>query len=401
MRVAWFYGNPNETATLLGCLMVASWAFWNKSKIGFRTLLGLNLLTGVALMGTASRGGIVSTAMALFYLGATHGVPRGQRRWVTMISVIGAIALLLSLSGGRFIKAVQGDASVQNRWVIWKEAPRMMIDAPQGWENPAEAFHQYYQPIGRGENYRHLVNSHLTWLVSFSWAGRFLYLLSWSMGLILLLTQEGRVRVAGAVWLCFGLNAFFSSVAEEWTLWLIPNLMLLYALTREQSHWRKWFSTVKFFISFAFTLTILSIILLLGFSRSSAIQNQGHGIVVIQGKGEAIFLDQPQKSVLGDKWGHQLRASGQHWVVGRGGNKTICIGEGNWQGVEEGIWLNPIAIPDPAKPLPVQGVIWMGEYFQPSRQADWQRWIQAHPGWSLKIVEGARDYLPNWIHETE
>lgn len=86
----------------------------------------------------------------------------------------------------------------------------------------------WYQPIDRHERYRTLVNSHLTWLVEFGWGGRFALIWAW---LLALGFGCVRWRARGdplplAVWISFATAAFFSSVAEDWVVGVVPAVTL-------------------------------------------------------------------------------------------------------------------------------------------------------------------------------
>ena len=122
------------------------------------------------------------------------------------------------------------DRSITNRLELWKATPAMMVDAPGGWGigNSGNAFMRWYQPTQRTERYRTLVNSHLTWLVEIGWPLRFLYVFAWGAVCMLCLpTTEVRwYAVPLGIWFSFGVAAFFSSVAENVWLWIIPWLSL-------------------------------------------------------------------------------------------------------------------------------------------------------------------------------
>ena len=115
----------------------------------------------------------------------------------------------------------------------------MMVDAPGGWGigNAGMAFMQWYQPLERTEFYRTLVNSHLTWLVEFGWAGRFLYVLGWFA--VLVLCWPGHraeqkptwLALPLGLWITFAVAAWFSSVAESPWLWILPAASLACMLT--------------------------------------------------------------------------------------------------------------------------------------------------------------------------
>lgn len=404
MRLAWFYGNPNETATLIGLIMVASWAFWTKTPRSFRLILAINFILSIPLFATASRGGIVATGIALLTLALFHGVPRGQgqRRWLSGILIGGILVGLFSLSAKRFSKGIS-DASIQNRWEIWKHTPQMMVDAPQGWHNAAQAYHHYYQPLHQTQRYRHLVCSHLTWLVEFSWFERALYLGVWITGLLLFISGEGRVRVAGIVWFCFAIHASFSHVAEEWTLWLIPAILSLYATTRPDFSMSRFLNPRSMMIGLLLTSLSLGLIGGLGKHSFSRIEQIDSHVVLIHGEGDPIGLLNPQKEILGDSWGHFLRESSSSWMVSKATDRTILCGkfpQEDLSMIQSMVWLNPQGDP-PFQAPSSQGIIIRGEFFYPAQKEIWIAWVKQHPGWTFQEIAGARDYISRWREVAE
>ena len=84
----------------------------------------------------------------------------------------------------------------------------------------------WYQPLDRHERYRTLVNSHLTWLTEWGWCGRWLYITGWLsiLGLGLVRWKKRSDALPLALWVCLGIGGFFSSVAEEFVIWILPVL---------------------------------------------------------------------------------------------------------------------------------------------------------------------------------
>src|SRR5690606_38880648 len=120
------------------------------------------------------------------------------------------------------------DRSITNRLEIWKQAPRMMVDAPGGWGigNSGNAYGQWYQPLDQHELYRTLVNTHLTWLVEVVWPLRFLYVFGLFTAVVFCWKWHGRKRfsIPLGIWIAFGVAATFSLVAESPWLWILPGL---------------------------------------------------------------------------------------------------------------------------------------------------------------------------------
>lgn len=240
VRLDWGFGNPNITGSLIALMMLAAWMLaylprgWGKA--GFWIALLSNAVLGVCLVQTFSRGAAVAwLAGVVILIGyAPRPWPRGRSIAVIILS----IALLLYATNlgfsDRTLHGISGeDKSVTNRWLIYKVIPRMAWDAPEGWghERGAEAFRQWYQPVGRTETYGRLVNSHATWLVEWPWYYRLGYGLAWTAVLLLCFpTTKWRFSPPLAVWVSFGLGACFTTIAHQWQLWLVPGVSFLLLL---------------------------------------------------------------------------------------------------------------------------------------------------------------------------
>ena len=166
-RMDWGLNNPNKTAALIALLMLAIWLLPLVRRWLFWVALPTFTALGICLMHTLSRGGILAAAagfaVLLTHLRHLRPWPRGKTLAVAgavMVMLVGAVFLQAS---SRFAQSYQ-DRSVTNRLAIWKQAPRMMVDAPWGWGigNSGTAYMSWYQPLKNTEQYRTLVKpSHL------------------------------------------------------------------------------------------------------------------------------------------------------------------------------------------------------------------------------------------------
>jgi hypothetical protein len=245
-RMDWGLGNPNKTAALIGMLMVAVWwlPLWKRSC--FWLALGIFTGLGLCMTHTFSRGGLLAVIVGIVPVAVLAVRPLSLLRMLGIgMSVLAIIVFGLSIKADQ--RLVQGlkekDPSISNRLLIWKTAPRMMVDAPEGWGagNSGNAYMQWYQPVDRMEGYRTLVNSHLTWMVEFGWAMRFLYVTGWLLALLLVWPQ-GRdpvLAVSFGVLTTFGLAATFSSVGETPILWAVPLLAVLIGIL-QRVKLRRW-----------------------------------------------------------------------------------------------------------------------------------------------------------------
>ncbi len=232
-RMDWGLGNPNKTAALIAMLMLAAWWLARVWRWGFWLALALFAGLGACLIHTFSRGGLLALAAGLIPVlrAAQRPWPRGRVMGACLaVWVMIGFAVFLS-AHERYGKGVaREDRSIGNRLEIWRRAPAMMVAAPGGWGwgQSGRAYMQWFQEVDAREEYRTLVNSHLTWLVEMGWPLRFLYVACWGWVLLLCLPNRrtGERAVAFGVWLAFGVAAVFSSVAESPWLWVLPTLAL-------------------------------------------------------------------------------------------------------------------------------------------------------------------------------
>jgi hypothetical protein len=233
-RMDWGMGNPNKTAVLVAMLMIGIWSIVYFRNDFFWAVLLLFAGLSICLVHTFSRGGILAACMGFVTVIAHAPRPWPQWRTLGVLVAIGiVVATFLDLNAEqRFTQGiVTEDRSISNRIELWKSAPRMIMDAPNGWGlgNAGQAYIEWYQPLGHRETYRTLVNSHLTWLVEFGWPLRILYLLGWT-GIFAVCWPVADVRwtaVPFGIWVTFAIGAFFSSVAEAPCLWILPGISFL------------------------------------------------------------------------------------------------------------------------------------------------------------------------------
>jgi hypothetical protein len=230
-RMDWGFGNPNVTAAFIAALAVGVWGLAYLGRAGFWIALVLFAGLTICLAHTLSRGGIVAAACGL--LPVLLFAPRPWRWPRTLAIVVVGAALCTSLfvlkANDRLAQAViSEDKSVVNRLVIWERVPAMIAASPMGWGmgNAAQAYEQWFQPVDQQERYLHLVSTHLTWLVEWSWPMRCGYVLFWSG--IFLLTWPTRFQpwlaVPFGIWISFFVAGIFSHVGQDWRIWIVPLL---------------------------------------------------------------------------------------------------------------------------------------------------------------------------------
>jgi hypothetical protein len=309
-RMDWGLGNPNKTAALIAMLMLSLWSLANFRKWGFWLRLSLFTVLGIGLIHTFSRGGIIA-----LFVGAIPIIYFSNRPWpwlniggatVAIWIMVGA-AITLDAQDRYGQGVVQQDRSIDNRLDIWREAPEMMVDAPWGWGlgNSGHAYMEWYQPLDQSEQYRTLVNSHLTWLVELGWPLRFIYVLMWASVLLLCWPNEmaRELSIPFGVWIAFAISAVFSSVAESPWLWIIPIICLIATIIfrAQRSNWpaaKYW--TIPLAVSGAMILGVC----IMGSNEG---QISGSNDSVVLGRGDPDIWIIVNSKVMGQNYGHSIR----------------------------------------------------------------------------------------------
>lgn len=262
LRWGFGFDNPNKAAVLFACGLPLCWMLW---QLAWRVrpmwlrvpavLIAATLVLGdgFLLFKTYSRGGAVAAAVALAYV-ATRGWLGGKREAAAASRpyqhaggwLRGAAGVLLALAlGGLFWwtglaeRSTQplegGDASVENRLVLWRSALQMAAENPLGFGvgRSGEVYMNWYQPIDMTAGYRTMVNSYLTALVEWGWPLFALAVIAtaffWGWA------NPGRERPTGwtvasgarGVLVAFAVAGIFSTTMEEPVLWIMPGLAAL------------------------------------------------------------------------------------------------------------------------------------------------------------------------------
>lgn len=270
-QVRWSFGfdNPNKAAVLFACLLPLLWAAWacgwrirglaaRSAMLALAT--GLLLADAWLLFKTCSRGGMVAAAAAMAYLAvyrwekpAAGGFQkrvskffRSRRAWCALAVTAGVAGLAVAsgVAARAGAEKVLTDASVGNRLVLWRQGLRMIADNPFGFGTgrSGEAYMQWYQPLTMSVGYRTMVNSPLTFLVEqglplatmAAWVAWGFWLWARPVSgavpgaeLDTTSSQGGwRHLEAGlrGCLLAFAVAGVFSTVMEDWRLWLFPGV---------------------------------------------------------------------------------------------------------------------------------------------------------------------------------
>ncbi len=415
-RMDWGLGNPNKTAALIAILMVAVWSLAYLRNWLFWVSLVLFSALGICLVHTFSRGGMVAAFCGLIPLLVCLRRPLPVKRIVGVVAAVWVIigASIYLQAHERYGQGVvQEDRSISNRFVLWKAAPTMMVDAPGGWGlgESGKAYMDWYQPLDRSESYRTLVNSHLTWLVEFGWLGRFLYISGWlAVFLICLPTQGNRWLAAPlGIWIALFTGAWFSSVAESLWLWIVPAIALAWVIV-----WRiriqVWPETKLLLLPP--TLAVASLLCLALLVPHSPVTKRGNALAV--GKGVPSTWVVVDRIVLGKSFPRPLRdtlvknpqlscgivesiedlpdnVASALIVSGKLGPTKSVVIERKLKSVKSLTLVNPVFFPAEF-PIPKGATvrIAIGEFSQCASASDWSPVAKVEP------LVGIGDFVPNW-----
>jgi hypothetical protein len=373
---------------------------------------------------TLSRGGIVGVILGgLIALVWTPRPFPAVRIIGLAIVCLGLITFALLVNEqSRVIKGLSGDdLSVENRLLIWKQVPTMIHDAPNGWGvgRSGDAYMQWYQPITRGEGYRTLVNSHLTWLVEFNWWGKIAYIAAWIAAFILL-WPDLKYRwfsIPFAIWIVLAVCAASSSVAESPWLWGIP-LFGLVGVLLTRTRGMAWPSRSLWLSGACLSLALMAILFVWQREApASPVHSPREGIVTLGAASPTLWLIAPDINVLGEHYGHEARRGFQtdpiYQQTGLGIASTAKDAPANDTVIFSGKVPQLVAnysdliLISPAPPTPskvMQGLsaipkvtVIVGEYSQ--NKDFWNEEAKSHPNIKVQVVDGMEDYISDWAHQ--
>ena len=420
-RLDWGFGNPNKTAALIAVLMVAAWTLAWLRPWGFWVSLAACAGLGVCLLLTASRGGLVAAVAGLACV--LWSAPRPWPRTKMVVVAVALAGLTLyacqQATSSRYVHGIRTeDHSITNRLLIWKQVPRMILDAPTGWGfgNAGWAYMEWYQPIGHLEGYRTLVSSHLTWLVEGNWLVRVGYVLGWCAVFVLCWPDANNrwFSVGLGIWVAFWMGALFSSVAESPWTWVVPLYSLapvLFARYEQQRcpSRRAWIGSVT---SSSLMLVLLGAWMIGSVPAAQPIRGSARGVQVGAGT-PAFWIVAPDPKIVGLHYGQELRraqiaaavvkhsadlpasASGAVVLAGRLPSAELIS---NCQQV---LLLNPPAPPADAGAFlstyaSRQSVVVWGEFREDAGRGDWEKLARSSAAIRVMEAPGASHYLIHW-----
>ncbi len=348
----WSFGfeNPNKAAVIFACLVPLLWAGWlggfrirsrgwkvfalSSAAVGF-------LAAWACLLLTFSRGGLVGAVAGMVLVWVwdlTLGIGRFGGGWLSffrrvkfqlscaLMGVVIAAAVFLGMDS-RSVEALGDDASVGNRIELWSAALQMACENPAG-SGPGrsgEEFMQWYQDVDRGEGYRTMVNSHLTFLVERGWiafaAVMFVVGIFWAWTWPVKGERYGAWRVSfWAVLLAFLISGIFSTTMEEPLVWILPVLMVPGLVCFKVCSGSLFPSRLHLGMALGVVGMLLAVLFAFGAlqSRRDGLQRTfardmdgQRSVVAVCPKGavvkEAALGIVPDEAVLGPEWGKLIR----------------------------------------------------------------------------------------------
>ena len=270
-RLTWPFANPNENGFLFAGLAILAFALLLNGERPIKALIrpgtaALVVVVVVKVVGavlfagfsglmflTFSRGAFLAAFVGCIAV-AGFGF-RSFKRKATLIAVAVTAGVMLAGAAGVvchrgvdnmkkvLFRGFNGKSSWSNqvRYDMWKAAPRMMLDAPYGWEgvNVGRAYLDWYEQVDILTAPGSLMNDHLTRMTRYGWRGRSVYAFSW-LALLAALAMWGARKGNGAPFgavLAFGVAAWFNPVMPNPYLWSVPVLSLL-VVAADAWRWR-------------------------------------------------------------------------------------------------------------------------------------------------------------------
>lgn len=306
-RLAFPFVNPNQNGALYAELFVlfvfaAVWFRRISAKIGFSVLA---LASFACLVWTISRGAWLGVALALMPA-ALVGIRKKIRSWRFWGMVVLALsAIVVSgwiLGQWHLIRGfdIHGNMNWSNavRVEIWKNAPKLLHDAPGGWGfcGPGVAYLNWYQPLQVFALLPTLINSHLTLLATWGWFGRFVYLFLvafFFMGAGWLFLRRGNF-LPFALGMVFFTAAWFNPMSHRPELWALP--ILSSWLFLREAPWHRW----KMPSVFAGAAVVVSVAICLALNWQGAVDAAGGEYIRAEGRRVMVHGPNPRIWLVDD-----------------------------------------------------------------------------------------------------
>ncbi len=331
----WGFQNPNKTAMLIVLMMFASLLLIRRGRWGLLAAAGLLSGLGALMLHTYSRGAVVALIAGMLWVFAVAGRELFQDAGRKIIVICSMLFLVIYGTviefNERLIHGLASkDLSVSNRFVVWRQVPNMIWSSPSGWGrgNSGVVYNQFFQENQTNAKYRTLLGSHWTWMAEYGWMWSLGYLAFWTLTLLLCLPQREQaweMSVIGGLWVAFGAGAAFSSVAEEWILWILPLLGLGWVVW-QRFRTSQWPRRRHCFIAAAALPVVFGSFLLVGQATPPGVPVKGgQKSIMIGGGVPSVCLYQPDTTIVGANYGHDLRA----WVSAGEASESLTVEQVN------------------------------------------------------------------------
>ena len=271
-RLSWPFDNPNENGFLYASLALIS-LYLTVFRRRALSIAGIALFIAfcVPLVMTASRGSFIALAFGLLPSVFVHfrTLRRSRMAYVIAALVVLFATVWFAVRGTGLLTRGFKKSSWSNevRLDMWKMAPAMMVDAPDGWKtNSGKAYVNWYEGFDRFTAPGSLINDHLSKMVCMGWGMRGVYVFCWfflGIGLFAFAFKTKNAVSAGMV-AASAVGAWFNPLMTNRCLWILPLVSLLPVAVLEKP-WRKWKTWVVSAVSAAcVTGAVLLVIVYMG-----------------------------------------------------------------------------------------------------------------------------------------
>lgn len=230
-RLSWPSENPNVNGFLYASAAIfASFFFYMRRRAVKIAGAALFVAAFGATAATASRGALLALAVALapgFLLHARQ-LLKSKAFWSVAVLAALVAGCWFATHDTRMFSRGFGKGSWSNevRLEMWKTAPAMMYEAPDGWgfTHVGRAYMDWHQPLDSISLPGSLMNDHLTRMAGWGDTGRYLYLFAWLAAFSLLGSLALRTKNAaplGAV-LLVAVATWFNPVSTAAVMWILP-----------------------------------------------------------------------------------------------------------------------------------------------------------------------------------
>jgi len=328
--------NPNDVGAFLVLLFLSFLPLLTFKRWWVSVpILGIQGILLFLVVGTGSRGAVVALLVALV-IGCWYYFNRiklGPSVWIMTASVLLMAIVAVGCGLKVFSKSqrlgevnLAADASAGRRLQVWFTAPTMMVAAPGGWgsDRAGEAYKQWFQPMEEPVHLKHMLSSHISWLVEIPWYSRLAYLLLWCLALVFMMPhRHSNLSVWGlGVCFAFGVTLLFNATGKWWN-WIIPLLWLSGVLA-----WRlkkadlPSTSLLKGAIIVAFLLFVAPYGISLFQDREPIRASHGGNVIRFGMAGQELVVVGPNPDVLGDFYAHHIR---RNFAGGEAHSRTVVV----------------------------------------------------------------------------